>query len=263
MSHPLPILVAVDLTNMVHADWFAANAKGTVAGQEKDVSRLSVTRLHAMRKQWPNVAKVVAAVDSPLCFRRNLCEDYKATREAKPEHLRRQLLEASQAVVREFPLFQEDGFEADDVVATLARIATENGYRVVVVSRDKDVNQCLVEGAVTKCEKLTRINGVLSATWFRAADVASKFGVSPSQWADYQALVGDSTDNIHGCDGVGPVMAAKLLAKGTLAELLESPHLAPTAHIRDLLIAFKPRAKLVLDLVTLRTDVPNLEDCLL
>jgi DNA polymerase-1 len=191
-------------------------------------------------------------------FRYDLLPGYKAGRKARPGELEEALAAAPGAC---FPhaAIAEDGFEADDCLATVAALGRSMGEKVVIASPDKDLRQCLVAGAVTILRGFRTWQGALSEPdWFSAWRLEKECGVRPSQWADYQALVGDPTDGIAGCPGWGDVTARKCLAAfGSLQAILDNPWKLPiTTKQRLALEAFRPAVPLTLQLVTLRTDVP-------
>jgi DNA polymerase I len=147
-------------------------------------------------------------------FRDEIYPEYKANREAMPDELAAQiepLMEAIRAMG--WPLLVVDGVEADDVIATLAREATNAGLRTVISTGDKDLAQ-LVD------PRVTLINTMSNET-LDIVGVTAKFGVAPEKIVDYLALVGDSVDNIPGVDKVGPKTAAKWIAQyGSLEGVL-------------------------------------------
>ncbi|MEE8408221.1 MAG: DNA polymerase I, partial [Myxococcota bacterium] len=148
-------------------------------------------------------------------FRHEIFADYKANREAPPEDLIPQFDLIRELVdAMDVPVLSEPGYEADDVIATLARQATEKGYDVVVVSGDKDLMQ-LVSDRVIMFDPMKDKR-------FDRAGVIEKFGVPPERVADVQALAGDTSDNIPGVPKVGPKGAAKLVNQfGDLDAVLE------------------------------------------
>ena len=165
---------------------------------------------------------VVAFDSGGPTFRHEMYPEYKANRPPPPEDFSQQMgliirvLEGMRV-----PIVAKPGFEADDIIATLAREATARGMRVDVVTPDKDLLQ-LVNDAVC----ILRIEPDKETEFDRAA-VKEKMGVWPEQVADYLALVGDTSDNVPGIRGIGPKSAAALLEKyTTLGEVL--------AHAGDL-----------------------------
>lgn len=197
-------------------------------------------------------------------FREQICADYKASRELPPEALTSQIPLVQEACHRlGLRVCQAEGFEADDLMATLAQRALQQGLSVSLVSADKDLAQIL---ALPGDIELLRWKGrgkdaVLER--LRQEDVPRVFGVRAEQMADFQALRGDPVDNIRGLAGVGPKTAARWLAlAGSLEELLLHPEqVGPrwSSPLRE--GAERLRRDRVL--TTLRYDVPlpwSLED---
>ena len=134
--------------------------------------------------------------------------EYKAQRPASPPDLDRQVEEIQQYLEHAgLPSCQEDGIEADDLIAALCNEALRDGFEVVIASSDKDFMQLVSErvGILNPNDK--------SETIWGAAEVKQKTGVEPKQVLDWLCLVGDSVDNIPGVPGVGPQTAANLLAQ--------------------------------------------------
>jgi DNA polymerase-1 len=151
--------------------------------------------------------RIAVVFDAPgKTFRDDLYADYKANRPPMPEDLRPQiepLLQAVEAIG--LPMLRVKGVEADDVIGTLATRATAAGLTTLISTSDKDMAQLVNES-------VTLVN-TMSHTTMDSNGVFEKFGVMPEQIIDYLALVGDSSDNIPGVPGVGPVTAAKWLAE--------------------------------------------------
>ena len=158
---------------------------------------------------------VACVFDAPgPTFRHQAFPDYKAQRPAMPADLVGQIAPLHQAIrALGWPLLQESGVEADDVIATLTHQARMLGWKVTISSGDKDLVQLLAEG-VTLINTLSneRLDGV------RATE---KYGVTPTQFVDYLTLVGDTADNVPGVPKVGPKTAAKWIQQfGTLDDLM-------------------------------------------
>jgi DNA polymerase-1 len=155
---------------------------------------------------------VVVVFDAPgKTFREDLFEEYKAQRAETPEPFKEQ-----EPLIREvvdalgIPSVQVEGYEADDVIATLAKRSSRRGDEVLIVTGDRDSLQ-LVEDPSIKVVYNRR--GLSDVVTFDESAVREKYGVSPSQYVDYAAMRGDPSDNIPGVPGVGEKTAAKLLAK--------------------------------------------------
>ncbi|MGX0902349.1 DNA polymerase-1 [Roseovarius sp. MBR-79] len=183
-------------------------------------------------------------------FRNDLFPDYKANREAMPEDLRPQIPLTREAT-RAFNIACEEieGYEADDIIATLACQAREAGGRVTIISSDKDLMQ-LVGGGVEMLDamKNRRID---------ADGVREKFGVAPARVVDVQALAGDSVDNVPGAPGIGIKTAALLINEfGSLEELLDRAGEIKQAKRRETLMTMRDQIEMSKRLVQLDCNTP-------
>ena len=183
-------------------------------------------------------------------FRNQIYPQYKAQRPEPPEELIPQFALIREAV-RAFnvPCVELPGFEADDLIATYARHAVEQGARVTIVSSDKDLMQ-LVNDHVGMFDPLkNRAIGL--------AEVREKFGVNPDRVVDVQALAGDPTDNVPGVPGIGVKTAAQLIEEyGDLDTLLARAGEIKQPKRRENLLEFAELARISRELVRLRDDVP-------
>ncbi|WP_419907162.1 DNA polymerase I [Hoeflea sp.] len=187
---------------------------------------------------------------SSQTFRKDLYPEYKANRSAPPEDLIPQfglIREATRAF--DLPCIEMEGFEADDLIATYARLAEEAGTHTTIISSDKDLMQLVTDRiAMYDTMKDRRIE---------APEVVEKWGVPPEKMIDLQSLTGDSTDNIPGVPGIGPKTAAQLLETfGDLDTLLERAGEIKQNKRRENIIEFADQARLSRQLVTLRKDTP-------
>ncbi|KAB2681800.1 MULTISPECIES: DNA polymerase I [Brucella/Ochrobactrum group] len=187
---------------------------------------------------------------SSKTFRNELYPDYKANRTAPPEDLIPQFGLIRQAT-RAFnlPCIEKEGFEADDLIATYARLAEEAGGDVTIVSSDKDLMQ-LVTPSVSMYDSM-------KDKQISIPEVIEKWGVPPEKMIDLQSLTGDSTDNVPGIPGIGPKTAAQLLEEfGDLDTLLARASEIKQNKRRENILAFADQTKIARQLVTLKNDVP-------
>jgi DNA polymerase-1 len=183
-------------------------------------------------------------------FRNDIYADYKANRPPPPDELVPQF-DLVKATVEAFnvPAIEMPGFEADDLIATYARQATEAGAEVTIVSSDKDLMQ-LVTDNVTMFDAMK--NKVIGHD-----EVVEKFGLGPDKVVEVQALAGDSSDNVPGVPGIGVKTAAQLLTEyGDLESLLERAEEIKQPKRRQNLIENADLARISRQLVQLRDDVP-------
>ena len=184
----------------------ASPATGAIRGM--------VNMMQSLRKDMPADYAVCVFDASGPTFRDDLYTEYKATRSPMPDDLRSQIAPIHEVVdLLGWKVVAVPGVEADDVIATLAHMAAGQGMQVIVSSGDKDLSQ-LVNERVT-------IIDTMNGKKRDIAGVTAEFGVPPGLMIDYQALVGDTVDNVPGVAKVGPKTAAKWLEEyGTLDQLI-------------------------------------------
>ena len=184
-----------------------------------------------------------------VTFRNDIYPEYKANRTEPPEELVPQFsLVRDAAEAMSLPVLEMPGFEADDLIASFARQAEEQGQTCLIVSSDKDLMQ-LVRGPVTMLDPMK--NRPIAA-----AEVVEKFGVGPDKVVDVQALAGDSTDNVPGVPGIGIKTAAELINQfGDLDSLLDAAETIKQPKRRENLLTFAEQARISRQLVQLKDDV--------
>ena len=194
-------------------------------------------------------------------FRHRTYEAYKATREKLSDELQQDF---DQSVLRvgqildalHIPALGVEGFEADDVIGTLATAASARGLQVVIVSGDKDFYQ-LVGPRVALLNPGRGGPGAVEEQWVDESNAADRFGVPPALVTDFLALVGDASDNVPGVKGVGEKTALELLRSyGDLETVLARAPEVPGKRAREALLAHAADARLSRELVTIRRDVP-------
>jgi DNA polymerase-1 len=254
-----PKLILVDGHSLAYRAYFAMvntalsieNAQG-IKEMTGAVFAFTNMLLKVWRDEKPDYLAV--AFDVGRTFRDDLFADYKGTREKMPDELAQQLPRI-QSVVRTFdiPIFTADGFEADDVIGTLARRASAQGMHVVIVTGDRDALQ-LVDPLVHVLTSRQRFEDTIL---YDEPKVQETFGVRPDQIIDYKALVGDVSDNVPGVRGVGEKTAQALLQQhGSLDHIYARLDAIAQKRTRTALEAGRDDAYLSRTLVTIRTDVP-------
>lgn len=204
---------------------------------------------------------LAVSFDVGLTFRHELFTDYKGTREKMPDDLGIQIDRIRELVTAfGIPILEAEGYEADDVLGTVARRAVEQGVQVVILTGDRDLLQ-LADGSVT-----IRLAGqkLSEAADYGPQEVLDRYGVTPSQFVDFKALVGDTSDNIPGVRGIGEKTAVNLLQQyddldGVYVHLEEIP-----TRFRNKLAQGHEEAYLSRELAAIVTDVPiafDLEAC--
>jgi DNA polymerase-1 len=215
--------------------------------------------LRLLEQEQPEYLAV--SFDTGKTFRDELYPEYKATRDKMPDDLRLQLDRIRQ-VVSSFgiPILEADGFEADDVLGTVAKQAAEHGVEVIILTGDRDLLQLATD------QIQIRLSGqkLSEAVDYGPTQVKERYELDPSQLVDLKALVGDTSDNIPGVKGVGEKTAVKLLEEyQTLDGIYEHIDVVPS-RFQSKLIAGRETAMLSRRLGRIVTDVPikfDLEAC--
>lgn len=249
MSDP-PILYLLDASSYIHRAFHAVKGLTTSQGVPTGaVFGFVQMLLKVMKDARPQYLAVVYDAKGPT-FRHQLYPAYKANRPPLDPALKTQLPLVRQLVTAlGLPAVEMEGFEADDLMATLARQARELGFQVVLVSGDKDLMQ-LVGPGVVQWDTMKDVR-------LGPEEVAAKLGVEPSQAVDFQALTGDASDNVPGVAGVGPKTAATLLqAHGDLESVLAAAPGMKKGKLRENLLSLGDQARLSRELVRLRDDAP-------
>ena len=186
-------------------------------------------------------------------FRHDLFKEYKANRPPAPDDLISQLqIVRKAAEALNFCVLAKDGFEADDIIATIAKNTIFQGQEAIIISSDKDLLQLM--------DDKIRIYDPVKSKFISADDVLAKFGVLPNKLREVQALMGDSSDNIPGVKGIGPKTASELINNfGNLEGVYASLDKIKSLRQQELLINYKTQAFLSWQLVGLDTqvDVPK------
>ena len=183
-------------------------------------------------------------------FRNDIYPEYKANRDPAPEDLVKQLPVAIEWIEQMgFANLSRVGFEADDVITTVAKFAKERGMKVRIVSHDKDLYQMIEDGKVEMYDSVKR-------QVVNEQTCIDKFGVHPKDFINFQAILGDSSDNVPGVKGIGKVGASKLINQyHTLEAIYDDLENCGTPRIQKLMEESKEKAYMSRELVTMRTDV--------
>lgn len=181
-------------------------------------------------------------------FRHDMYQDYKATRPAMPDELAQQIPSIHQLVLAMgLPLISIEGVEADDVIGTLVKHATEAGLKSIISTGDKDLAQLVSDNVM--------LINTMTNTKLGPSGVKAKFGVWPEQIVDYLALIGDTSDNVPGVPQVGPKTAAKWLQEHGNLENIIAHAQDITGKVGDHLRAAVPQFPLFKSIVTIKRDV--------
>ena len=208
--------------------------------------------LNVLREQAPEY--VVVAFDVGKTFRHEMYDAYKGHRERMPDELRDQVERIKEVVnTLNIPVFTAEGYEADDVLATLARQAAGQGVHSLIVTGDRDILQVVDE----HIRVLTSGRQFSDTIIYDPAAVEAKYGLRPDQLVDLKALVGDKSDNIPGVRGIGEKGATDLLQKyGTLDAVYEHLDEVKPDRARNALTEGRESAELSHRLGQITTAVP-------
>jgi len=212
--------------------------------------------LKIINNKKPSAIAVV--FDSPAPTKRhNIYEQYKAQRPEIPNDLLVQIPYIKKIIkALGIKTYEKQGYEADDILATLATIASYKGIDVYIVSADKDMLQIV--------NKNIKIYDPLKNLIIDKDYVLKKFGIMPERIAELMALTGDSIDNIPGVKGIGPKTAKEILSKHTLKEILTELSFIKNKRLRKLILENKDTIKMSFELAKVLKNVPiefSIEDC--
>jgi DNA polymerase I len=247
-------IVLVDSNNIAYRAFYAlpqtiATSAGTMTNA---VLGFTSMILKLLEEQNPDI--IICAFDSKgPTFRHELFEDYKATRKKMPDEL-----------IGQMPLIKEvleslniavlamEGFEADDIIATLAGSMSGNAEEIIIVSCDKDILQLVSDNVKVMALK----QGITNTVLYDEGQVIEKFGVKPDKIKELLALMGDSSDNIPGVSGIGPKTALELIIQfGTIDDIYEKIEDVKKEKLKNLLIENEQDAKKSRKLIELNSNL--------
>ncbi len=257
-----PLLVLLDGHSLAYRAFHALppdlrTSRGELTNATYGFTSMLITVLRDYKPDY-----IAVAFDVGRTFRHDLFEAYKAQRAETPENFHRQV-ERIKEIVEAFhiPIFVMEGYEADDVIGTLARRAEEQGLDVLIITGDTDAFQ-LVSPHVHVLTSGRRFSDTIL---YDEERIRQRYGVEPHQLVDFKALVGDKSDNIPGVPGIGPKTASRLLQKyGSLEGIFEHLDEIKPERVRKALAEHKDTVFAARDLVRIRTDLPldlDLERC--
>lgn len=248
-------LMLIDGHSQVHRAFHALAESGFSTSEGEPTGAVfgfSSMLLKAIQTMKPT--HIIMAMDRPSpTFRHEAYAEYKATRPKTPQELVSQFKRVRQvAEALNIPIYEQDGFEADDVLGTLAKQASGMGIETVIVTGDRDALQ-LVDSHVNVLSQNARSGDSVT---YDVQEVENRYGIEPGQVPDWKALVGDTSDNIPGVPGIGAKTASSLVSQyGSLEGIYEHlDDLKP--KVRDGLSANRDQVFQSRDLATIVRDVP-------
>ena len=247
----------VDVSSMFFRAYYAIRPLTTPAGVPVNAVYGFLSMVTKLFKEEKPDYMVFTYDRKEPSFRKNLYAEYKANRTAMPDDLAVQIPYIKKlADYLGIPALEVPDYEADDIIGTLVHLGLKHHHEVVIVSGDKDFGQ-LIQKHVVLFDTMKDVK-------YDEAGVLEKWGVRPDQFIDYLAIMGDSSDNVPGVDGIGPKGAQKLMQQyKSLEDVYAHIDQVEPKGIREKLIRSKDNAFLSKKLVTIALDVPvseNFED---
>lgn len=258
-------LLIIDSNALLHRSFHALPALTTKKGEQTGaVYGFLLTLFKAIKDLSPKY--IVACFDTAVpTFRQEEFKEYKAQRPKTPEEIVSQIPIAKDVLkALNIPVFTKDGFEADDLIATIAKKQLKEELEIYILTGDLDNLQLVNKN--TRVYTLGR--GIKDTVIYDENKVLERFAINPSQMVDFKALVGDPSDNIPGVLGIGKKTAADLLKKfGTLEKIYQSAESKDSdikPKIKEILLKNREEAFLARKLVKMKEDVVldfNIKEC--
>jgi DNA polymerase-1 len=259
---PAPRLFLIDGYALIYRAFFALLSRPLTTARGENTSAAWGVANFLQRLTTTHQPEYLGWVhDAGLSFRHERYPAYKATREKLNDELQADFDRGMSRIsalldAMRIPVLSCDGYEADDVIGTLATQAVTQGVNIVVVSGDKDFQQ-LVQPGVWLLNPGRGGPASVEEQWVSVENGSERLGVPPELVVDYLAMVGDSSDNVPGVPGIGDKTAAELVNRfGSLEKILASVDQITKKRPREALLAHPDRAILSKELVTIRRDVP-------
>jgi len=261
-QHDPPQLFLIDGYALIYRAFFAMISRPlrTARGENTSAAWGVVNFLLRLREKYrPDYIAWVN--DAGVSFRSERYADYKSTRQKLGEELQADFDRSVERITQllgafRLPLVSVTGYEADDVIGTLATRAAARGLQTVIVSGDKDFYQ-LIAPRIALLNPGRGGPAAVDELWVDQRNASERLGVPPERVTDFLALVGDTSDNVPGVKGIGDKGAQKLLAEyGNLENLLAHAAEVPGKRPREALLAQADAARLSKELVTIQCDVP-------
>lgn len=254
MKRGKPLALLIDGNSLAYRAFYALpdTMKTSKGIGTNAVYGFTNTLIKALLDDKPDFAAVAFDRKEPT-FRHLEYKEYKATRDKAPPTLYDQMPYVREAVeALGIPVLEKAGFEADDIIGTLAKKCEKEGYEVVILSGDKDSLQLITENI----KLLTMRKGITDTVLYDEKAVEEKYSLRPDQMIDLKALKGDASDNIPGIKGIGEKTAIALLKEfSTLENLLDNAGSIKREKTRQLVEQGKESALLSKRLGTIKTDV--------
>ena len=251
-------IFVLDAYGLIYRSYFAFISKPLTNSRGENVSALFgfFKSLHIILNEYKPKLFAVALDSKTPTFRHKMYPEYKATRNKTPDDLYTQIDKIEEILAAmKLPMIRQDGFEADDIIASVSARAKLEDRDCVIISGDKDLAQ-LIDGKTT----MLKPGKVKAWEEFGRAEAESHWGIPPALMLDYLSLIGDTSDNVPGVKGIGPKTAVSLLEKyGSLDGVFEHTDGLKGA-LKTKIEEGKEAALLSKELIKLRSDVPIEKD---
>jgi len=249
-------LFLLDGTALAYRAYYAFIGRPLVTSGGMNVSAVygfTNSLIKILEEEKPDYIAVVFDSSQPT-FRHEMHPEYKATREKMPEDMAIQLQKLKEVIEAfNIPILEIPGYEADDVMGTIAKIAESKGIETYLVTGDKDFLQLV--SPMIKIYRTTK--GLADIEIVDVDKVKQEWGVTPEQIVDVLGLMGDKVDNVPGVPGIGEKTAVQLIKEfGSIENLIKNVDRIPTQKIKENLKSSIEKALLSKTLVTIKTDVP-------
>ena len=248
------LMIAIDGNSLLHRAFYAMPLLSNKKGVYTNAIFGFMNMLIRLKKDYEPCSLILAFDRKAPTFRHKAYKDYKATRQKAPEELVPQFdLIKDLARLLEIPTYELDGYEADDILGSLAKVADDNKQPLMIVTGDKDELQLVSDYTSV----LLTIRGISETKRYDKQFLMDEYGLTPEQFVDMKGLMGDSSDNIPGVKGIGQKTAIKLLKEyGSLENVLDNIDNLSGKKLKENLTIYRHHALLSKDLATIRRDVP-------
>ncbi len=249
----MPLLLLVDATSLAYRAFFAfeKNPLRNSKGQNTSaIFAFTNSLLRLIEEYKPTHAALIFDAKGKT-KRHEIYSAYKATRPKAPDELTFSIIwikEIGKAL--KIPIYEIEGYEADDVIATLAKKAEKKGFKVLIQTSDKDLLQIVNEN-INVLDTRPKVEIL-----YTPQKVKEKYGIEPFKLVDYFSLIGDSIDNIPSIPGIGDKRAREILEKHKLSEIINNPSLLKDENLISLIEKNKDLIEINKKLIELDTDVP-------
>ncbi len=245
---PKKTLFIIDAYNLIYRMFYAIPEMHTRTGEQVNAIFWVAKFLSGLAEENHD-ASLIVTTDVGQSFRSEIYPEYKAQRDRMPDNLRSQIdgvFDIFRAAWVE--ILAHEGYEADDIIGSIAHQHENNEYQVVIISSDKDLCQFVRDGHI-------HIYDAMKRKFLKEKDVVEKFGIPTHQVRDYLAIVGDASDNIPGISGFGPKKAVDLLGKYETLEWIYEHLDDISAKMKEVLLNQKENAFLSQRLASIKTDL--------